>query len=156
MPSFWPISSTQSVYKAAEASSRLPETKWLLSDRIPGQHTADASKQSSATANYPGHMSTIQVSRTNCEPKEIHIDSYSGDGFPGFSPVFHNIKSINSHREGTQNPTGCTANATPNINFGERDSMVCRQDNCYHEGYSIPLALLHYQALQMQTNCVLP
>ena len=32
----WPISSTQSVYKAAEASSGLPDTEWLSSDHIPG------------------------------------------------------------------------------------------------------------------------
>jgi len=40
-------------------------------------------------------------------------------------------------------------------NFGERNSMICREDNCYHESYSI-IALLHYHAPQMQMNSVLP
>jgi len=34
-------------------------------------------------------------------------------------------------------------NATANISFGEGNSTVCAQDNCYHESYTIsPIALL--------------
>ena len=41
MPTFWPISSTQSVYKAVEASSRLYETEMVViylrpTDEAPG------------------------------------------------------------------------------------------------------------------------
>ena len=45
-------------------------------------------------------------------------------------------ENINSHQEAAQNPTGCAMNATPDVNVSEGNSMVCGQDNYYHESFT--------------------
>ena len=71
MPTFWPISSTQSVYKAVEeASSGLPETEWVSSDHLSRRSADDASGQSSAGANYPTDLSTVREPGVNGESEK--------------------------------------------------------------------------------------
>ena len=88
-------------------------------------------------------MPTVRKPGANCEPEEIHTDSYTGNGISGLPLMLHNNENINNpHREATQNSAGCTANAAPSISLSEGNSTVCGEDNCYHESYPLsPIAL---------------
>ena len=59
MPTIWPIISTQSVHKAAEASGGFPETEWLSFDNISRRHTDVTPGQGSAATNYTADLSIV-------------------------------------------------------------------------------------------------
>ena len=94
MPTFWPISSTQGVYKAAEASSRLPETEWLSSDYLPKRPIDNASGQCAVRAYYSTDLSAVRGLGADCESKEIHTDPYPGVGISGVSLMLDNNETI--------------------------------------------------------------
>ena len=135
MPTFWPVSSTQGVYKATEASSGLPETDRLSSDHLPGRPTDNASGQSSVGANYSADLSTVREPGANCESNEIHTDPNSGVGIPGFSIVLNDNEIITTLQETSKNSTGCQMDVAPKVHLSDGDCMICGKDNCHHEGH---------------------
>ena len=143
MPTFWPISSTQGVYKAAEACSGLSKTEQLSSDHLLRRPADDASGQSSVGANHSTDLSTVPEPGANCESEKIHIDSYSGVGISGISHMLNNNETIPPLREVTQNSAGCQTNDTPSIRLSEGNCTICGKDNCHHKGHpTSPIALL--------------
>ena len=142
MPTFWPISSTQSVYKAVEASSGLPETEWVSSDHLSRRSADDASEQSSAGANYPTDLLTVREPGVNGESEKIHTDPYSGVGISRFSVVLNDNENITPLREAPQDSAGCQTNDAASICLGEGNRTICGESNCHHEGHpTSPFAL---------------
>ena len=153
MPTFWPISNTQNVYKAAEASSGLPETEWLSSDHIPRRHTDDASEQGSVRTNDPTDLPTV---REPSEQEEVHTDSFSGDRFSGLSCMHPTTMRLlipppppppRNSEKSNRMLHQASVSVREIARFVGKTTATIR---------AIPLAPLHYRALQMQMNSVLP
>ena len=151
MPTFWPISSTQSVYKAVEASSGLPETEWVSSDHLSRRSADDASGQSSAGANYPTDLSTVREPGVNGESEKIHTDPYSGVGFQLCSTTMRislpSEKLRKIHQDARRMMQQASVSVREIARFVGKTTATMR---------AIPLAPLHYRALQTQMNSVLP
>ena len=128
MPTFWPISSTHSVYKAAEASTGLSETEWLSSDHIPRWPIDDASGQSQleqiCPTNLPAFWELVNQKMSILTPIQ-EID------FLGFcvctTAMRWSIPSKTLRKSMEDAPLG--------ISLGEGNSMICGESNCYNQSY---------------------
>ena len=142
IPTLWPLSSTQSVYKTAKASGGFSQTDWLSSHSIPGRYPNITSGQGSATTSGPINLSAFRESGVDGEPHKIHIDAHPRTRVSRFPSELGDNEAYNSFRETPENPAGCQAHAGPTVRVSEGNSEVCGQDHCYPESHSIsPIAL---------------
>ena len=137
IPTLWPLSSTQGVYKTDEASGRLPETERLSSHNISRRYANTTPGQRPTTTSGPTGLPIIRELGVDGESEEICINTHPGVRVSGFPSVLHVNEAHNTLRETQKNPAGCQAHAGTTIRVIEGGSKICGQDYCYHESYSI-------------------
>ena len=92
---------------------------------------------------------------TYCQPEKVHNKPHSGVGVCGLSGGIYINESVHSLRETVEDKARCEANVGLPTGDNEGSSTLC-QEKAVATLRGITLAPLHYQALQMLMNSVLP
>ena len=154
MPTLWSLSSTQSVHKTAETGGRLPEKKWLSPHNILRRHATATPGQGPTTTGDPTHLPIVGELGVNGKPEKSILKPTQELEFLGFHLCSVKMRLLIPSEKLRKIQQDAR-------HLWDRESVSVREiarfvGKATATMRAIPLAPLHYRALQLLMNSVLP
>ena len=148
MSPFRVVHGPKGLHQIAETNSRFSETSRMSPDN---RHPSPPSGQGTTVQHLSVSQPVVSVSGTTDKRGEILANPLPTDGISRLPPMLPVITDICPGRENKENSTRCHKDPIAGPGYGPGAGQIR-----VATVWALPLAPLHYRALQFQMNAILP